>query len=282
MQHRTLTDADIKAYRGLFQTYSLKEGTSFSAYSIAGRIKEDGNTSCYASWPQLLSANEDQGGVLYNGFHIPINGNPWASLDRVPKFTQHMPKAYGSGAREWLTFLLDDKGPFKDVLPFLKFISPDEILRDKGFIFHDLCNGANMSLVFCFISVSRIPSECPRVLFHWNYLRTAGKCTPTEAAFIAITMAPVTYTLPCTDKWELNHLGHGNTFGGGVEKVSHVERFVYAEPDLTVGAQSFSMSGCQKVFAGQKRLPSSGMLSELLKVIRGLKETKNEALPAAA
>lgn len=275
MKEAKLSDENIEDYLKIFDEGSRMSNTSCSAWSEGGTVKKDSNTACYASLPDHIRDGDDHCGVMYAGYSAPIMD--WRHISYLPRGQQlMMTPAYGRNAKSWLMALLEQDGPFKDILPFLRFKDADTILKHKGFLFENL-SYANMDLFCTFISCSRCAAENPQSYQHYYHLRDILKYPMSWSMFVSITMEPTDHSSDAARAaWKRTSWPHGNPFGSGARgsrALSFVRGITQPSRDF------FGMNGCQNVFPLNNVLPEGN----IKKIMDFFKESKVEkALPAAA
>jgi hypothetical protein len=301
MEHRALTNKDIKAYSALLLKATTSDDVAFAAYCQNGIVRADTNTACYASFPDHLQGNTDHCAVLYNGCNWPSLN--WTDITLMPNSVTKPPKAYGMMARRWLTAVMDPKGAFKSILPFLYDDTVEKVITRRGFIFHNLCKGANLDLLFTFIGVARMASESPKTVQHYHYLTIGAKRLPSDIAlWMAITMCPTEWvykrnaqgyntSIPSmTTQWQHFNFGHGAALGSSRETMpTYARRFLNADPKEGREDGEASMYQNQTVFAGDmayrlapRTIPEWAKVLSDLKTPTKVSNVKEEPLSAAA
>lgn len=110
----------------------------------------------------------------------------------------------------WLDALLDPKGMFAPVLPFLWHTEPKEIIADCGFVFKDVLNPAcNAGLLWTFMQATRLMFENRGRMDKFVYLREHH---PELALLLTLTLQPHKTTEP-ENLWMPTVVAHGEPLG---------------------------------------------------------------------
>lgn len=108
----------------------------------------------------------------------------------------------------WLEALLDPKGMFEKVLPFLWHTEPKEIISDCGFVFKDVLNPVcNAGLLWTFMQATRLMFENRSRMDRFVYLREHH---PKLALLLTLTLQP---RGDPSGEWSPTVVAHGEPLG---------------------------------------------------------------------
>lgn len=146
MHVRLTTDIGKQFVDKLQKIYKLNSHSV--GYSVDCRLVGHPE-SCYAPTAnRVAEADKDYFGLLYQGWSGKMNQ-----------------QGVGPEAKLWLEYLLNPKGAFQGILPYLFHSTPKGVLEDKGFVFRNLRHPkkpVNMGLLWTFAQATRLMYENPK------------------------------------------------------------------------------------------------------------------------
>lgn len=204
MKHTLFTDEIGNNIVALLKIQWDKDGHRVSYTVFDKTIFED---ECYAPVAHRLNASGDIFGLLFQGY---------SGTSLIQEHTKH--------AKQYLDCLLDPKGPFKGILPYLWHSKMPEVIKDKGFVFKDLAGKddlprVNMGLLWTFAQATRLMYESPhRMKTFLHAAEEFPKDKPLQL-FVCFSLQPSHKTL-----WESVMVTHGEPLGN--YGIAHAGRFL--------------------------------------------------------
>ncbi len=118
-------------------------------------------------------------GIVFQGYGGFLEGDRWRKATEEDLYTnKDMPFTMNDGGHyndvslAWLDGLLNPEGPFKDLLPLMAWNTPEEVQKNKCFVFPDK-KVIPARLAWSFAIAQRLGFANPRVV--WRYLHMLEK-----------------------------------------------------------------------------------------------------------
>lgn len=198
--------------------------------------KEMFSGGCYAGITGSLSSAKHYKGVAYLVFHgagapISFDGIRDNGIFNQELAAHKHPWNHFVGTeatKEWITFLLSDESPWRDLLPYL-LVKDVDYINNAGFIFDP---AAPVKLFYNFAMAIRFPWELPRQFALWRILKET--MAPAMALYISNNFELKSSATDTTGPWEIvypwSFLEESDTKAVG--------RFVLGKPANINGANS--------------------------------------------
>lgn len=153
----------------------------YLTFDINGRVLMSTSAVCFHNIADNCKGQGVQGlGIFFQGYGGFDTGNAMRratskdllACNKYP-FIQIDKGVYNEVSLEWLTAILDPKGPFKDLLPLMYEIDPVAVQARKCFIFPDV-SLIPARLTWCFAICSRLGFANARAVWRYLFLRDMG------------------------------------------------------------------------------------------------------------